>query len=312
MPERVVIIFNPSARGGRALKRRRKVELCLQAKNIQYDLLMTRSESHLIEVANDAVYRYPIIIGAGGDTTINIIANSIIQSRQDNALGIISMGSTNDLAREVGVTRLEMACDAIVSRSFQSIDVGMISSGKNLSPYFFLAQASIGLGVEVNRYVAAWMKKHPYAAKFHTIAQTTSGVAAIYTSFKNKAVPVYIQIETASTSRSLDSCLLVFTNTSYFAGRFQPSPWASPVDGKLDCCIFHSSTFSQLLKTFIQRKNYKHLIQNRLEILQDSYFKVNSPQPLDFQVDGGIFSSDGNIEISIMPRAIKLITNSVF
>lgn len=312
MSKRVAIIYNPSARGGKALKKRKKVELCLKSQNIDYDMILTRSESHLVEVADKAIHRYPVIIGAGGDTTINIIAHSILQGQQGNALGIISMGSTNDLAREIGVTRLKQACNAIHSESYQEIDVGMITSGEKNKPYFFLAQASIGLGVEVNRYVSAWMKRHPYVSKFHTIAQTTSGVAGIYNSFKNKAVPISLQLDTTSITRSFDSCLLIFNNTSYFAGRFQPSPLASPVDGKLDCCIFHSSTFSQLLRTMMQVRSYKHLEQNRMEILQDHYFRIQSPRPFEFQIDGEIFSSEGSIEVSIMPRALKLVSNAIF
>ena len=312
MSKKVVIIYNPSARGGKALKKRKKVENSLRSQNIDYDLLLTRSESHLVELSNKAVHKYPVIIGAGGDTTINIIARAILQGRQGNALGIISMGSTNDLAREIGVMRLKEACNAIHSQSFQAIDVGMITSGEKNDPFFFLAQASIGLGVEVNRYVSAWMKRHPYVAKFHTLAQTTSGVAGIYNSFKSKAVPLNLQLDTTSMTRSFDSCLLIFNNTSYFAGRFQPSPLASPVDGKLDCCIFHSSTFAQLLRTVMQIRSYKHLEQNRMEILQDHYFKIQSRRPFEFQIDGEIFSSDGNIEVSILPRALKLVSNAVF
>lgn len=309
MPERIAVIYNPSARVGRALGKKKKVENRLNAKNISYDLYVTESEAHLIEIAGRLTDEYEIIIGAGGDTTINLIAREILRAKKRNKLGIISQGSTNDFARGIGVHKLKDACNAISNGESHPIDVGMIRLGKNDEPYLFLAQASLGLGVAVNRYVDGWMKRHTFVRKFHAIAQTTSGLAAIYNSFKNKAVPMNLQLQNSKETRTIDSSLLIFNNTSFFAGRFQPSPFASPTDGKLDCCIFNSITFSNLVKTALQIKSMKHLEENKVEILQDNYFKIFSSQPFEFQLDGEIFSSESEIEVSIIPGALDIMIN---
>lgn len=309
MAEKKAIIFNPSAGRGKALRRKDRVIECLDARNIQYDLFVTKSEAHLVETTVKIIPDYPVIIGAGGDTTINIIANQIIGREKGNVLGVISLGSTNDLAREIGVNKLEHACDAISSGVFRSLDVGYITTSRRNWSHTFLAQACLGLGVVVNRYVTDWMMRHSFISRFHSLAQLLAGMSAIHNSFKTKSVPMKLELESSDGSRSVNSPLLIFSNTGCFAGRFKPSPWASPMDGKLDCSIFNSTTFPHFFKTALQVNSQKHLADNKVEILQDSYFKIHSHLPFEFQVDGEVVQSDGEIEIFIKPGALKTITS---
>lgn len=309
MPDRKAVIYNPAARSGKALGKMKKVEATLTAKGIEYDLFVTESEAHMVEITTRLVYDYPVIIGVGGDTTINLIGNIILREKQANTLAVISQGSTNDLARGIGVKKLEAACSAIASGTSMPLDVGAITTGNNKAPYYFLAQASLGLGVSVNRYVDDWMKRHTFVRRFHYIAQATSGLTAIYKSFKTKAVPMNLMIEHSSGNRTIDSALLIFNNTSYVARHFQPSPTASPVDGKLDCCIFNAETFMKMVHTALQIKSMKHLETNKVEVLQDRYFRIHSPQPFEFQIDGEIFRSDSEIEISILPGALNMVVS---
>ena len=309
MAERTAIIFNPSAGRGKALRKKQTVLDCLKTKKIQYDLFVTRSEAHLIETTVKVIRDYPVIIGAGGDTTINIIASEILHLKKGNVLGIISLGSTNDLARDIGVNKLENACDAIIAGVSRSLDVGIITTGNPKKSYTFLAQACMGLGVEVNRYVTAWMMKHRLLSRLHSTAQLIAGVAGIYNSFKTKAVPMNLELKASDISRSINSPLLVFNNTSLFAGQFRPSPAANPTDGKLDCCIFNTPTFSRFFKAALQVNSQKHLQNNQAQVLQDDYFRIHSPQPFEFQVDGEVVGSNGDIEVSIKPGALKVIIN---
>jgi len=187
--------------------------------------------------------------------------------------------------------------------------VGYITTGKQERPHTFLAQACMGLGVTVNRYVAAWMRKHTFLSRFHSLAQIIAGGAAIHHSFKAKEVPMNLELESSNGSRSFKSPLLIISNTSLFAARFKPSPWANPMDGKLDCSIFNTTTFPRFFKAALQVNSQKHLIDNKVEVLQDSYFKIRSPQPFEFQVDGEVIPSDGEIDAAVKPGALQVIIN---
>lgn len=309
MTDRVAIIFNPSSGRGKALRRKDRVVACLDQRAIKYDLFLTRNAEHLVETTQTLIQQYPVIVGAGGDTSINLIAHEILRFNKGNKLGIISLGSTNDLARELGVLKLENACDAILMGESRGVDVGRIVTGKRKEPYTFLAQASLGLGVAVNRYVEDWMGKHKVASRFPSSAQVTAGMAAIYNSFKSRVIPMSLELESSNGTRSYSSPLLTVNNTSFFAARFKPSPWASPIDGKLDCCIFNTTSFGQFLRTALQVNSQKHLIDNKVEVFQDDHFKIHVPHPFEFQVDGEVVASDGEIDISVENQALDFLIN---
>ncbi|MGE5341425.1 MAG: diacylglycerol/lipid kinase family protein [Candidatus Omnitrophota bacterium] len=307
--KQVAVIYNPGAQVGRALGKIKRVEAGLTTKNIGYDLFLTESEAHMIELAARVVHDYPTIIGAGGDTTINIIAREILKARKGNVLGIISQGSINDLAKGIGVHKLSDSLHAIANRTYRAMDVGAIRCGDQ-EPYLFLAQASLGLGVVVSRYVDDWMKHHTFARRFHKLAQTTAGLSAMYSAFKTKTVPVNLQLQSAGKLHHIDTSLLVFNNTACFAGIFKPSPTATPLDGQLDCCVFKSSSFGHMVRTALQIKSAKHLEDGKVEIFRDNYFKIFSNQPFEFQIDGEIVRSECEIEVYTIPRALNIMVNA--
>lgn len=310
--KKTAVIYNPSAGGGKALRKMRKVENSLKETNIPYDLFVTESEAHLVETAAEAARKYPVIIGGGGDTTMSIIANQIMLNGQKNTLGIISLGSVNDFAREIGVHKLEHAVDAITHNKTRAFDIGVISSEKQTRPYYFLVAASIGLGVAVNRYVDDWMQRHPLLSSIRSATQQTAAMKGIRQAFKSKNVPLEVTLETNEEIYSIVSSLLVFCNTSSFGGIFRPSPAASPISGKLDCCIFDMSSMGRVFKVSFDIKRQKHLVKNEVRVIRDKSFKIHSKAPLEFQVDGEIIKLDGEVEISILPKALTMFANNNF
>ncbi|MCX6581666.1 MAG: diacylglycerol kinase family lipid kinase [Candidatus Aminicenantes bacterium] len=312
MTEKIALIYNPSAGGGKAQRRQGRVEACLEAKGIRYDLFVTESEAHLVETAEIVAQRYPVILGAGGDTTLNIIATQILRNGKKNVLGIISLGSVNDLAREIGVHRLEKAANAIKHHITREFDVGVVRDPKQSQPYYFLVSASLGLGVEVNRYVDIWMRKHPFFATFRSTTQGTAAMSAIHQAFKNKQVPLELTLECNGDRYTIVTSLLIFGNISSYGGTFRLSPTASPVSGKLDCCIFDFNSLAGVARVSLDIKRQKHLEKNTVKVLQGESFKIHARKPLDFQLDGEIIRLDGEVEIAILPKALTMFTFDCF
>jgi diacylglycerol kinase (ATP) len=66
------------------------------------ELVEPRSAADTVRVAHEAAAEgYAVVIAAGGDGTVNAVAQGV--SRTQTALGILPLGSANDLAREYGV-----------------------------------------------------------------------------------------------------------------------------------------------------------------------------------------------------------------
>lgn len=312
MSKEIALIFNPYAGRGKANRKRKKVEACLKAQKIPYKLFVTQSEAHLVEIAAQVVQKYPVIVGAGGDTTTTIIAQQIFRFKKNNILGVFGLGTINDLAREIGVIKIEHACRAIKRACSIALDVGVLKTDSERDPFFFLGQACLGLGVSVNRYVNLWMDRHTFMSRFYSVANRLAAVGAFYHSYKQKIVPLNLDLKQSEYTTSVFSPFIIFTNTSINAREFRLSPNASPVDGKLDCCILNASTFPNFLNALIHVKRQTHLEKNKVEIIQDKYFKIYSPRPIEIQADGEIFQTNGEIEISTLPRALNVIVNPGF
>ncbi|HLP47784.1 MAG TPA: diacylglycerol kinase family protein [Candidatus Kapabacteria bacterium] len=312
MTEKIALIYNPSAGGGKAQRKQGKVEAFLKDRNIHYDLFVTEREAHLVEMAEMIAQRYPVILGAGGDTTLNIIATQILRNGKKNVLGIIGLGSVNDLAREIGVLKLEDAADAIKNSLTMGFDVGVVKSKNHPQPYYFLVSASLGLGVAVNRYVDIWMRKHPIFATFRSTSMGTAAVSAIHQAFKNKYVPLELTLECNGTRHTIVTSLLIFGNISSFGGAFHLSPTASPVSGKLDCIIFDFTSLANAALVSLDFKLKKHLENNKVQTLQGESFKIYAEKSLEFQLDGEIIELGKEVEIAVLPKALTIITTGRF
>lgn len=93
-----------------------------------------------------------LVILAGGDGTMNAAAEALIESGRP--LGILPMGTGNDLARTLAIPLdLRAACDVILEGRSHAIDVGRVN-GK-----LFFNVASMGLSVEVARRLTPAYKR---------------------------------------------------------------------------------------------------------------------------------------------------------
>jgi diacylglycerol kinase family enzyme len=179
--------------------------------------------------------------------------------------------------------------------------------GNHKESFYFLCQTCLGLGAALDRYYQRWAKKHSFLSRFSSITHGIVAVGLIYHSYKQKIVPVSLDLEQQGNTTPVRTPFLIFTNTSIMGGKLRLSPFASPFDGKLDCCILDALPFFSLLFLFFRFNLQKKPESKKIEILQDKDFKIYSPHPLDIQADGKVFRTNGEIEISTLPRALNII-----
>jgi YegS/Rv2252/BmrU family lipid kinase len=93
-----------------------------------------------------------LVIVAGGDGTLNAAAEGIVEAGLP--LGVLPLGTANDLARTLGLpTQLDAACQAIAAGHTRQIDVGWVN-GKH-----FFNVASIGLSVSITAELSGASKR---------------------------------------------------------------------------------------------------------------------------------------------------------
>jgi len=118
------IIANPIAGRDKAMVVVQRVKKMLDERKVKYDLQFTRSPGDATEIAHlSAKEGWDVVISIGGDGTASEIIGGLADS--NTAIGIISCGTGNDFARNLGLpTDINQAMKTILSGKRRKIDVG--------------------------------------------------------------------------------------------------------------------------------------------------------------------------------------------
>jgi diacylglycerol kinase (ATP) len=158
-----LLIANPHSRHGEA-KQRQALE-ALQRHGIAVAHADWQPENLTRIIAGKAADVRAVIV-AGGDGTLNAAAQGLIDTGLP--LGILPMGTANDLARTLAIpTDLDAAAQIIAEVRLRRIDIGMA----NGLPFFNVA--SIGFGVDLTRALTRDSKRRWGTLGYATAALRT-------------------------------------------------------------------------------------------------------------------------------------------
>jgi diacylglycerol kinase family enzyme len=306
--DKVAILFNPSAGRGIALRSKSRMEELLQRYDIPYDLFVTQSEEDVVRLTGEKCEEYAVLVGAGGDSTFNIMINEIFRRSADVTFGMIGLGSSNDIVKEFGIDSLKKACSALKGRRTKQVDLGSIEEDHFLLR-LFLGQANVGLGVFVSQYVEDLVSSGSPWAKHQVLA----GVSGIYDTFRSRKVPMVLKLESKDGEIHGKFILASFNNIRYWATGRLLCPDARPDDGKLDGCFIDDCTFSRLLGISLMAKKGKHIKAKEVEVRQSLEFKVSAEAAFEIQTDGEIVCREDastefrTVEFKVLPKALTII-----
>jgi len=310
MPKRdkFLILFNPSAGGGRAMAKKARLEKILLGQGVRFELIVTESERQLREITAEAAHAGRWIVGAGGDSTFHIMVNEIMDAGSATPLGLIGLGSSNDIALEFGLETMDKAARALKNGRVRKIDLGLIKAGK-AKPVFFLGQANIGLGANVNRYISDLAAKRSPWVRF----QTAAGIRGILNAYRTKTIPLTLSINSGRQADRGTYVLAVFSNIRYWATGKLMCPGARPDDGLLDACLFRECSFARLARLNARANRGRHGTCPEVDMLQSASFEVTADEHFFIQTDGEILSGPSEpmplkkARFEIAPRALNLI-----
>ena len=147
--KRVLFVSNP--RAGSVSARVKEVIVKALEADFKLEVVETAARNHAGDLAREAVDRgFDAVIAFGGDGTINETAQGLIGT--DVALAILPGGSTNVIARALGVPRDPVEATAFVASHLRSSSSSRINVAK-LNDRFFLFNAGMGLDAETVRRV---------------------------------------------------------------------------------------------------------------------------------------------------------------
>jgi len=235
---------------------------------------------------------YEIIVAIGGDGTVREVASGIKEMNK-GILGIIPMGTGNDLARTLNLPLSpSKALDRILDYNIKNINIANVEENK------FLNVASIGFDAEIVKNTKI------FKGLFKGKLAYTLGVLRTLFIFKPKSVTIkYNDIE-----KNEKILLVAVANGNYYGGGMMISPNSNIDDNQLDICIIKNISKIKLLFLFPSVYNGKHgKYKKYVEFISVNSLKIHSKEKIFLNIDGDILEKKGLIQFDLYNKNIKVI-----
>ncbi|MDH5402148.1 MAG: diacylglycerol kinase family protein [Candidatus Heimdallarchaeota archaeon] len=149
--ESILFICNPEANTGRLKKRWPKVqdELKNTLDSDSYEIKFTESRLHGMSIAEEAIDSgYKTLISVGGDGTTNEICNAIMKKGKGTNLGILPMGTSNDINLTYGLPLDPIEnLKRLLDQNVRKYPIGLLTNDI-LGDYYFLDHCDCGLAAQ--------------------------------------------------------------------------------------------------------------------------------------------------------------------
>jgi diacylglycerol kinase (ATP) len=222
-----VIIVNPTAGSGRAAKLlpwiRERLALRPDAA-----LHVTSRRGEAQELAGRAaVDGCDRLVVVGGDGTIQEIVNGVLESSARPPLGIVPVGSGNDLARSLGLPADPAeAWTVAIGRVTREIDVALATNGRGDRRWFASAG---GIGFDAQVAAAMATRRGWQSGRAGYLLTTLTELRR----FENRQLRIVIDGE----PQERRVLFVAIANGAYYGGGMRIAPDAALDDGWLDLCV---------------------------------------------------------------------------
>ena len=240
----IQVLVNPVAGGkiasGPALGTESELEpealaAAFQSRGLDVDVHPLGPDDHAGELARAAVTRGADVVVGGGDGTVGQVAAALTGT--DAVLGILAMGSFNNIARGIGLPeRLDEALDVIARGSASPIDVG--AAVRDGEERFFFEAAGVGID----------------AAGFGAVQLTTRhgfwrGLRAAWRALRWKRRRMVIELDGRRRVRTA-ALVVTVSNGPYYGFGFTVADSADLADGLFEVSIFRRMGKIDLIRHF--------------------------------------------------------------
>jgi len=301
MPERrlrYILIANPASGEGGIADKIAYVREYFARQGQAVDVRLTEGAGHATELARSACEDYDVIIGGGGDGTVNELLNGMKDGGR--TLAILPWGTGNVFAHEMNLPEgLRAACRLILKGSSARLDLGLCGGRR------FLLMAGAGLDAYALRRLEDARVKRRLGLLAYAFAALRGFARYHYPE---------IEIELADGRRDRGS-FVIASNTSRYGSFFSFTPRANPLDGLLDVFVFKETgrwnTLRLALLYFLSfalagKRRPRPFGLLRYRVYRTKRVSLESRKPVQMQLDGDLYAELPQV-ISVLPEAIDII-----
>ena len=294
------LILNPRAGRGRAARTRAVLEAELRRAGVAYRLHETDRPGHATDLARAVAEEATAVVAVGGDGTVHEVVRGLLAAEAPAPLGVVPIGSGNDLAKALGLPRRPAeALGIVLAGATDAVDIGWLTvdpSG-NATPVPFINAVGIGFDAQVAADVQA-RRRLPGLAGYV--------VAVLRALTRWSSPPVRIRAD----DRLLYDGPLMFAtvgNGVASGGTFYLTPDADLTDGLLDLCIVKEAPLLRIL--FMLPRAMRPASWTAPEVVRarGKDVRVEVEAPLPVHADGEVIARGARcVEVRLQAAALRV------
>jgi len=297
-----LILVNPHAAGGRARKLYPKLlQWCQEhsaIQRMQLQVSMPESIAAALQML-DELHSPTRVIVVGGDGSLNQLLPGLLKGHHE--VGLVPYGSGNDCARAWGLHSMnwQAALQFAMDHPSNGIDVGRVTFSNGLMHYFHSSLA-VGFDASVgNRALAG--PKYLTGLPRYLLATLRE-----LTHLQNWDMTISIEGKIAHQGTTLLASTL---NTASYGGGMPAVPHALIDDGQLNLLMAGQFDRLQTLLMLPRLLVGQHLSHSRIQTAPFTKATIHSTLPLPIAADGETLGHFKQIEMQVLPGALKVIRN---
>jgi diacylglycerol kinase (ATP) len=288
--KKALLLVNQHSRKGQKLLSQATVEL--QALGFE---LMVESTNNARELS-DTIRRYQnqveLVIIGGGDGTLNSAIEALIDTKLP--LGILPMGTANDLARTLGIpTDLSAACQVISSGKVRLIDLGWVNG------QHFFNVASLGLSVQITQRLTKDIKQ-----RWGILAYAFTALQTLW-----ESRPFRAEIIVNNQSFHVKTIQIAIGNGRYYGGGMTVAEDATIDDKRLDLYSLETKNWWEVIALLPAMRQGNHTSWPNVRALHGQEFEINTSKRRPINTDGEI-TTHTPAKFRVIPQALAVIAPS--
>jgi YegS/Rv2252/BmrU family lipid kinase len=280
-----IVILNPAAGNEQAKRWQERVQSVIRGCPIHVTSHSGAAEALARRAVEEGFAR---IVAAGGDGTVNQVANGLAGSNA--ALGLLPLGTVNVFAMELGLPlhNLELCWDIVEGANIRLVDLPS-ANGK-----YFVQLAGVGLDAQVVKETSLAFKR-----SFGPLSYLISAahIAA------RQPPKLFIESENAPVD---DGSFVLIGNGRLYGGPFPFFKHASIDDGLFDVVVFKRLGYLEIIK-YLQDVVFSSDIHvPEIEYFQTRRLRITSEQDVPVELDGEL-AGNCPVEFRIDERALRVL-----